>query len=286
MLATGAAAITAIGGYGAYLGLSRSKDTNAPTPIDDEPEVVGRTWKESAGRTSGRDGYVFGDLSRGVIVRVFGQNEAESADAAAEAQGDAQHSQVQRLVKEAVRVYRARGYTGSINMAQTVAYFNESVSVTLKGPEAGEPLPWQKADGTDKKVEVEKVEVEPADFPNDELAAAVAEEAISMALSAEDENGVDADASVAAIAKEGQAGLVFTTLLARLERRAKSWQAMSNDAGLDPMLTQAAQIGFQVPIVKLGWGVSVSLTVSASSLLRWAEHEAKVLAAVEAFEAE
>ena len=92
MLATGAAAITAIGGYGAYLGLSRSKDTNAPTPIDDEPEVVGRTWKESAGRTSGRDGYVFGDLSRGVIVRVFGQ---ESADAAAEAQGDAQHSQVQ-----------------------------------------------------------------------------------------------------------------------------------------------------------------------------------------------
>ena len=88
MLATGAAAITAIGGYGAYLGLSRSKDTNAPTPIDDEPEVVGRTWKESAGRTSGRDGYVFGDLSRGVIVRVFGQNEA---DAAAEAQGDAQH---------------------------------------------------------------------------------------------------------------------------------------------------------------------------------------------------
>ena len=109
------------------------------------------------------------------------------------------------------------------------------------------------------------MEVEPADFPNDELAAAVAEEAISMALSAEDENGVDADASVAAIAKEGQAGLVFTTLLARLERRAKSWQAMSNDAGLDPMLTQAAQIGFQVPIVKLGWGVSVSLTVSASS---------------------
>ena len=85
MLATGAAAITAIGGYGAYLGLSRSKDTNAPTPIDDEPEVVGKTWKESAGRTSGRDGYVFGDLSRGVIVRVFGQNEAESADAAAEA---------------------------------------------------------------------------------------------------------------------------------------------------------------------------------------------------------
>ena len=107
-----------------------------------------------------------------------------------------------------------------------------------------------------------------------------------MALSAEDENGVDADASVAAIAKEGQAGLGFTTLLARLERRAKSWQAMSNDAGLDPMLTQAAQIGFQVPIVKLGWGVSVSLTVSASRLLRWAEHEAKVLAAVEAFEAE
>ena len=106
MLATGAAAITAIGGYGAYLGLSRSKDTNAPTPIDDEPEVVGRTWKESAGRTSGRDGHVF-VTSRGVIVRVFGQNE-ESADAAAEAQGDAQHSQVQRLVKEAGAVQGPR----------------------------------------------------------------------------------------------------------------------------------------------------------------------------------
>ena len=73
---------------------------------------------------------------------------------------------------------------------------------------------------------------------------------------------------------EGRAGLVFATLLSRLERRARSWQAFSGDEGLDPNLTQSAQIGFAIPVVKLGWGVSVSLTVSASTLLRWADHTA------------
>ena len=70
--------------------------------------------------------------------------------------------------------------------------------------------------------------------------------------------------------------------LARLERRAESWQAFSGVEAIDPMITQAAQIGFAIPIIRLGWGVSVSLTVSASSLLRWAEHEAAMTAKLEA----
>ena len=40
---------------------------------------------------------------------------------------------------------------------------------------------------------------------------------------------------------------------------------------LDPSLTSSAHIGFALPVIKIGWGVSVSLTVSTSSLLRYAK---------------
>ena len=60
---------------------------------------------------------------------------------------------------------------------------------------------------------------------------------------------------------------------------ARSRQALSGVEGLDPSLTQSASIGFAVPVVKLGWGVSVSLTVSASSLLRWSERQASLVEA-------
>jgi len=238
---------------------------------DEEPEILDvptRSWKEVAGRTSGRDGYVFGDVSRGVIAR-FGGSGGKTDDAVAEKEGDEQHTQVQKLVRDAVRLYRARGYNGSINMGQTVAYFNESVSVKVDGPGAGEALPWEK-DGE-------------GECSSDELAAAVTEEAIALALS-EDSHKERAAAAAAAsstdaMCKQGQANLVFATLLARLERRAQSWRALNGEQGLDANLTQSAQIGFAIPIVKLGWGVSVSLTVSASTLLRWSDYEASRVAA-------
>ena len=278
MFAVGAGVVTTVGAAGAYLlrGSSNSEspgeDAKDAALNDDEPELIdaptakreGRSWKESSGRVSGRDGYVFGDLSRGAIVRVFGKAEGGATDdVAAEAEGDARHTQVQRLVREAVRLYRARGYDGSVNMSHTVAYFNESVSVKVDGPAAGESAPWEKPYKSEEEAE--------------ELAANMTNAAISSALN--EEPVVHAsEAAAAQIAKEGHAGLVFNTLLARLERRAQSWQALSGVEGLDPMLTQSAQIGFAIPVIKLGWGVSVSLTVSASSLRRWAEHEAAVAA--------
>ena len=279
MFAVGAGVVTTMGAAGAYLlrgssnAESPGEDAKDAALNDDEPELIdaptakreGRSWKESSGRVSGRDGYVFGDLSRGAIVRVFGKAEGGATDdVAAEAEGDARHTQVQRLVREAVRLYRARGYDGSVNMSHTVAYFNESVSVKVDGSESA---PWEKSHKGGKEEE------EAAE----ELAMNMTNEAISSALN--EEPVVHAsEAAAAQIAKEGHAGLVFNTLLARLERRAQSWQALSGVEGLDPMLTQSAQIGFAIPVIKLGWGVSVSLTVSASSLRRWAEHEAAVAA--------
>ena len=64
------------------------------------------------------------------------------------------------------------------------------------------------------------------------------------------------------------AGSVFATLLSRLERRAEGWPLLAGMDGVDPMLSSSAQIGFALPIIKLGWGVSVSLSVTQSSLLR------------------
>ena len=64
--------------------------------------------------------------------------------------------------------------------------------------------------------------------------------------------------------------------------RAKSWQAFAGVEGLDPNLTSSGQIGMRVPVINVGWGVSISLTVSASSLLAWTEHEARCAAIDEA----
>jgi len=271
MLLAGAGAIGVAGAATYYR--NRAQPRPELSLDDEEPEILDapadktKTWKESAGRDSGGDGYVFGDLSRGAIVRIFGKTE-RTEDHDAEAAGDAQHTQVQKLVREAVRLYRARGYCGSINMAQTVAYFNESVSVRVDGPAAGEPMPWEKPRRKSKRSAAAKQTA-------DELAAAVAEEAVALALS--DASSDDAG-DVGAMSKHGQAGYVFTTLLARLERRAKSWEAIAGDEKLDPSLTQSAHIGFAIPVIKVGWGLSVSLTVSASSLLRWSEHEAMLAA--------
>lgn len=220
-----------------------SRYRSSPANDGDESDMVmvdrpkSKSWKDSSGRLEGKDGYVFGDLTRGVCVKIWGKTDAET-----EAAGDAQNTQVQKLLREAVKVYRARGYTGTISLSHTVAYFNESVSCAVK-PLTGDLAPWE-----------------------------------VTSQDAEEEEASD-DGSTDKIADEGKAGLVFATLLARLERRAQSWAAYSRMDGVDPNISQSAQIGFALPVVKLGWGVSVSLTVSTSSLLRWAEHEAALEAA-------
>jgi len=244
MFAAGAAVASV--GAAAYARYGRRSSANAD---DSEAVVVDAadaqvethdkpaTWKESAGRTSGGDGYVFGDLTRGVCVRVFGKS--DPAEHEAELAGDEQNSHVQVLLQEAIEVFRARGYNGTINLSQTVAYFNESVSVAVK-PLSPDVAPWEQK-GADQ--------LPPAAMP------------------------------------KGRAGRVFATLISRLERRARSWQAFSSGIeGVDPNLSQSAHIGFAIPVVKIGWGVSVSLTVSASSLLRWADYAAKLETHIETTE--
>ena len=189
------------------------------------------TWRESAGRSSGGEGYCFGDLTRGVVVRMWGGSKPTEEEAAIEAAGDEQYTHVQMLVRDAVRIFRARGYTGTINMSHTVAHFTESCMLRVEGPKDG-VAPWESATaGCD---------------------------AASRADSAMDEHG--------------RSGAVFNTLLMRLERRARSWHVMSGDEGLDPSLTSSAHVGFALPVIKIGWGVSVSLTVTTSSLLRYAKY--------------
>lgn len=244
MLAAGAGVLS-VGAYAVsrYRGNSKSEDDDSTNDV----VVVEKpsTWKDSSGRAQGPDGYVFGDLTRGVCVKIFGKTDDET-----EAAGDAQHTQVQKLLREAVKVYRARGYSGTINLSHTVAYFNESVSCSVK-PLSGDLAPWEVEENADE---------------------------------AQEEGSEKGDGSTDKIAEEGQAGLVFTTLLARLERRAKAWAAFSGVEGLDPNISQSATIGFALPVIKLGWGVSVSLTISCSSLLRWADRAA-ALEAAEAAEA-
>ena len=157
----------------------------------------------------------------------------------ADAEADEKTTQVQRLVRDAVLLYRARGYQGTISMTHTVGYFTESCRVVVckRDPEA-ERSWWSRAPV-------------PTTTPGDGT----------------------------------KAGRVFETLLARLEKRAQKWQAieeaLSGLEDINPDLSAAAQIGFAVPIIKLGWGVGVALTISKSSLLHYIDQRAAEEAAAQ-----
>lgn len=182
-----------------------------------------RTWKESSGRSYGSEGYVFGDVARGVFARNFYASGKERQ--AAEEEGDTRFSQAQMLVRDAVELYRARGYTGNISFSHTVGYFSESASVRVEGSQRL----LKSTDG-----------------------------AISPAFQ---------------LTEHSKAGRVFATLINRLERRAQNWEAISGMEGIDPVLSASATIGFKVPLISVGWGLSISLTITHSSLLRWAQRQ-------------
>lgn len=103
------------------------------------------TWKASAKREEGPDSYVFGDITRGIYSRLTaGFASSDPAQAAViEADAEEKATQVQRLVRDAVILFRARGYEGSISMTHTVGYFTESARVSVTAPkEAPEPSRW------------------------------------------------------------------------------------------------------------------------------------------------
>lgn len=99
MIAAGAGVLGTVGAYAV------SRYRSSPANDGDESDMVmvdrpkSKSWKDSSGRLEGKDGYVFGDLTRGVCVKIWGKTDAET-----EAAGDAQNTQVQKLLREAVKV--------------------------------------------------------------------------------------------------------------------------------------------------------------------------------------
>ena len=116
-----------LGGRG---GADEADEADTPAPLEDEEEAdltaEAATWKASSGRTHGPESYVFGDISRGIYTRVFGESPAHDEEAAEE-----KATQVQRLVRDAVLIYRARGYAGAITMTHTVGYFTETCTARV-----------------------------------------------------------------------------------------------------------------------------------------------------------
>ena len=64
-------------------------------------------------------------------------------------------------------------------------------------------------------------------------------------------------------------GKIFQTLIYRLERRADGLSQLCTEFDLNPNLSTSAHVGFKAPIINVGWGVSVTLTITYSSLIQW-----------------
>lgn len=59
---------------------------------------------------------------------------------------------------------------------------------------------------------------------------------------------------------------IFEKLVHRLEQRAFSWTYVNET--IDPVLSTSAQFGLRTPIINIGWGMSISLSITTSSLLK------------------
>jgi len=138
--------------------------------------------------------------------------------------GEEQSSQAAQMIKDAVALYKHRGYTGTIAISHKVGIFTETCSLGVRGDDVHKP-------------------------------AAVAE------------NEADAPAGTVSWA-DSTASRAFDGLLARLERRAIGWDTFDSD--VDPVLGASASVGLNLPVIKLGWGFTISLSITKSSLLRWA----------------
>ena len=153
---------------------------------------------------------------------VAGRTRAEASSR----DGDEQYSQAERIIRDAVALYRARGYVGTITISHKVGIFTETCSLSVRSDAIP---PASKEGGTASKVE------------------------------------------------DSRAGRAFETLLARLERRAMSWDTMGSHAvgseedadpmeGIDPVLGASASLGFAMPVIKVGWGLTISLSITKSTL--------------------
>ena len=85
-----------------------------------------RTWKESAGRKEGRDGYVFGDISRGVAARLF------KGTPPIEAEEDAQPVGISSIAGD--HAVDARPNVGISFVAANEAAVRVTLNVTAKRP--------------------------------------------------------------------------------------------------------------------------------------------------------
>jgi len=147
--------------------------------------------------------------------------QAEEVEPPAAAEAEQEHySQAEQMIRDAVALYRARGYHGTIVISTKFGIYTETCSIGVQGqvsPSTDAGTPSSKADDT-------------------------------------------------------KAGRMFEALLARLEKRALSWDSM---CGVDPVLSASATVGFAMPLIKVGWGFTTSLSITKSSLLRWARRGEK-----------
>ena len=74
-------------------------------------------------------------------------------------------------------------------------------------------------------------------------------------------------------AGEERVARLLRSLVARMERRAIAWSHVPNVP--DPMLGSQGAVGLTLPFIKFAYSVSIALSVSRSSLLRWMEHSAR-----------
>lgn len=173
-------------------------------------------------------------------------------NAAAEA-ADAQGGKWMRdTFARIVRVYRCRGYSGNVSIGGQFGIYGERIAKFIQEHEVPPPS---------------------------------AQRIISAALS-EGSGPVKDPAMMDSLRLEtehSRMAKLLRSLISRMETRAAQWQEVPDAVDADPEIGSDGTLGVTLPIVNIGWSITVSLSVSASALVRWqtvrGEAQAEILAA-------
>jgi len=168
------------------------------------------------------------------------------------------HGWLQRTFSRCAGLYRARGYAGNITVSGQLGFVTESIGVKFPLEEAAQS--FSKSHGPSDKAADGSA---PSGGGEDGGASLDdgGEEAVGHSVSRWLETG---DARVARLLR----GLVH-----RLEQRALAWEHVPGVS--DPTLGCQGALGIHLPVVQIGWSVTIQLIVYKSTLLRWMEWSAQ-----------
>ena len=136
-----------------------------------------------------------------------------------------------------IKLYRARGYTGNVSVSGQFGIYGEKLSKWITESQTEKP-------SVDRYLHV----------VSGGSGASKVDDGIVDSLRIETE--------------DSRTARLIRTLIRRMEKRASEWKTEGYE-DINPEIGSEGTLGLTIPVINVGWTITVSLTVNAKALLHW-----------------